>query len=360
MTSPRRPHAPLHFVELTGASHLRGLQHGELLRAPIARAVDFYHGFFARYLHLDTAEVRRRAARFVEPTARTSPLLTREIEGVAGGSGRKLEDIFMLCGRYELVYETVALGECSNVFVGPSRSRDGHTLLAESWEWRPEVLDFRAVLTARCDDGPDHIVVTECGQPGKYGLNQHGLGVTATGLCCDAKTSTGKDLVVVVARELLARPDFAAAAEFIRSHAPRATCSVYLADDQGQAIHFEAAPGGLLEKRLDPAEVSWHTNHCLLTDEPCTFADSLVRGRRWAELTTAPAPVSRETVQAWLADSQNGYYAICKPPDPAQSGTVTWLQTMCGFVMDLNERALWVADGLASEQPFRHVGLDRP
>lgn len=357
---PAKPqaHAPLHFVELTGDSHRRGLRHGELLRTPIGRAVDFYHGFLAQYLSIDKAEARRRAAYFIEPTAKTSPLLMREFEGIAGGSGQRLEDIFTLSARYEVIYGAVTLGECSNVFVGPGRSRDGHVRLGQSWEWRPEVLDFRAVFVARCDDVPDHIMVSECGQPGKYGLNEHGLGFTATGLCCEEKHSTGGDLAVVVARLALAQQDFAGATAAIRRHPPWATCSIFLGDDQGRAVNFEAAPSGLIEKPFKPDELAWHTNHCRLVAEPCTFADSLVRGERWAELTAGTEPVGREMIEAWLADTRNGYNAICKPADPALSETVSWLQTMCSVVIDLTERALWVSDGQASEHPFQRVGLE--
>src|SRR5262245_20829929 len=100
-------HAPLHFVELAGDSHARGLQHGRLLRAPIRRAVEFYHGFFAKFLAIDVPEIRRRAARFIEPTGRTSALLLREYEGIASGSEQTLEDIFTLSARYEVIYESV-------------------------------------------------------------------------------------------------------------------------------------------------------------------------------------------------------------------------------------------------------------
>jgi isopenicillin-N N-acyltransferase-like protein len=360
MGRTRRPHNPLYVVELSGDSRRRGVQHGERLKAPIGRAVDFYRGFFSRYLGLDAAEVRRRAARFIGPTARCSPRLMSEYEGIAEGSGQALEDIFALSGRYEITYETVNLGECSNAYVGPRRSQDGHTLLGQNWDWRPEVLDFRAVLVAHCDDGPDHVVVTECGQPGKYGLNEHGLGVTATGLCCTGKTSVGDNLFVVVIREMLGQQDFDAACRVMRRHPPEATASFFLADDRGHAVNFEAAPAGLIERDLRPDEVTWHTNHCLLTDEPCTFTDSLVRGERWAELTEAPGPITWQTVGGWLADTRNGSNSICKTPEETLADTATWLQTMCSIVMDLDRRRLWVSDGLASEQPYREIEWQRP
>src|SRR5215469_11010890 len=129
MSASRLGHTPLYVVELTGNSRARGVQHGQLLKDPIRRAVEFYRRFFAQHLRIDVTEMRRRAARFLEPIQRLSANLFREYEGIAEGSGQKLEDILALSARYEITYEHVRLGECSNVFVGAERTAGGHTLL---------------------------------------------------------------------------------------------------------------------------------------------------------------------------------------------------------------------------------------
>jgi len=355
----RSQHTPFYILELSGNSRQRGFQHGHTLKEPIQRAMDFYRGFFAKYMGLTFQELRRRAARFIEPTARMSALLMSEYEGIADGSGQTLEDIFALSGRYEITYETTRLGECSNAFVGPHQSLSGHALLGQNWDWRPEVLDFRAVLIARCDDVPDYLMVTECGQPGKYGFNEFGLGVIETGLCCTKQTSIGENLFVAVTREMLAHSTFGDARNVIYQHPPEATISFILADSQGHAINYETVPDGILERELQPTDIYWHTNHCLQGNEPCTFEDSFIRGRRWIELTASPGLVSRQTVGAWLSDSYNGYNAICKAPNPALAETTTWLQTLCSIIMDLNERTMWVTDGLSSEMPFQSISLIR-
>ena len=182
---------PLYILELNGTSRERGYQHGTALREPIQRALDFYRFFFKKHLGLDWAEARERVGLFLEATAGLSPKLAAEYKGIAEGARQRLEDIVALSARYEITYAAIALGDCSNVYVGPQRSATGHTLLGQSWEWRPEVMDFRAVLVARCDDVPDHIVVTECGQPGKYGLNAHGIGLPRPACTRNDKVSVG-------------------------------------------------------------------------------------------------------------------------------------------------------------------------
>jgi isopenicillin-N N-acyltransferase-like protein len=349
--------AELYEIELRGSSRQRGLQHGRQLTTSIQRAVDFYRAFFKEHIGLDTATIRQRAAHFIEPTAQISPLLMDEYEGIAEGSGQSLEDIFALSARYEITFEAVALGECSNLFVGPQRSRDGHVLLGQNWDWRPEVMDFRAVFTARCDDLPDHIMVTECGQPGKYGLNASGLGIAEAGLNCRSKASIGPHLFVAIGRAILACDTLDAAAAIIEQFPPYATVNFLLADEQGQAVNFEATPVGIFRKDLPTEQIFWHTNHCLQADEPTDFENSLARGHRWTELTSTPDTVTPQMAQAWLADRGLQQHNICQLPDPALAATPTWLQTLCSIVMDLNQRTLWVSDGPSCQFPYREYQL---
>ena len=348
----------LHVVELRGNSRQRGLQHGRQLKDPIQTAVDFYRHFFREHLGMSAEGMARRASAFLGPTAQLNPLLMKEYEGIAEGSGQRLEDILALTARYEITFEQVALGDCSNLFVGPGRSRNGSTLLGQSWDWRPEVMDFRAVLISRCDDQPDHVMVTECGQPGKYGFNQDGVGVVSAGLRCREKASTGRQLFTVLGRTILAQSGFDQACRVLVENAPLATVTILVADGQGRAADFEATPQGVCRHDLRTDEIYWHTNHCRHVPEPNNFENSRVRGLRWARLTGTQEPVGSETVQGWLADRSDGENSISQHADPAKSHTASWLQTLCSIVLDLNQRQLWVSNGPASMSSYREIRLD--
>ena len=350
-------HAPLHVIEVHGDSRQRGLQHGEQLRQPIARAVDFYEGFYRRYLDVEPDEMRRRAAAYIDATAQMSPQLALEFEGIADGSGQSLPTIYALAARYEITFEKVQLGECSNLFVGPGRSRTGRALLGMNWEWRPEVLDFRAVITGRCSDGPDYLVVTECGTPGKFGLNEYGIVAIESGLGCGRPHSVGRQLFANVIRHALAQQSFDAARAVLRDHPPEATVSYFLAAADGQGVNVECSPAGLDERPFAPDEVYWHTNHCRLSDEPTSFQDSLLRGDRWRQLLASGAPIDWQTVGGWLADTENGANAICKAPQAELAHLATYLQTLASIVVDPSERSLRVSDGMSSRRPYERFGL---
>ncbi|MCH2213352.1 MAG: C45 family peptidase [Fuerstiella sp.] len=349
--------APFHVVELRGTSRERGEQYGRTLRKPIERAIEFYGSFFRKQLGFDRTEVRRRSALFIEPTSRLSKELITEYEGIAAGSGQTLEDIFSISARYEITFEEYALGECSNVYVGPEHSATGHCLLGQSWDWRPEVMDFRAIVKAHCDDLPDHIMITECGQPGKYGFNEHGIGVVAAGLNCEEKTSVGDQLFVALGRVALQAQTLSAACQVLENFAPRATVNCLLADSSGDAANFEYAPHKVARRDLAHNEVYWHTNHCREVDEPTEFENSLVRGERWTELTKNPNAVTPELVQEWLADRSSSTHSICQLVDLSQPDSPTRIQTLASIVLDLTSRTMWASDGPASETPYQSFRL---
>ena len=346
--------ADLPVIELRGSSAERGRQHGRFLRRQIEQAVEFYAGLFGR-LGLSGADVRRRAARFVEPTHRLNPLLAAEIEGIAEGSGCHLHDVYALSARYEITFGEVALGECSNVFVGAQRSTSGGTLLGQNWDWRPEVAPFVVVLRSRCDDGPDHVVISECGQPGKYGLSSAGLGVVAAGLDCSARAATGEQLMVGLKRTVLQCGSFAEARAMLARNPALATVNVIAAGAAGGGFEVEYTPAGPAGRDLEPGELYWHTNHCREADEPSAFANSKRRGRRWSELTGGAGAVSPRTLESWLADRE-GDDSICQTPRPGDE-RITSLETLSSLVLDLRARTLWATAGPSHQAPYRPYRL---
>ena len=346
--------ADLPVVDLRGSSAERGRQHGRALRRQIEHAVGFYAGLFGR-LGLSAAEVRRRAARFVEPTHRLNPLLAAEFEGIAEGARCHLHDVYALSARYEIAFTEVALGECSNVFVGAERSTTGATLLGQNWDWRPEVAAFRVILRSLCDDGPDHVMISECGQPGKFGLNSAGLGLVAAGLDCTARHATGDQLYVGLKRTALQCASIEEAGAILAANPPLATVNVIAAEDAGAGCEIEYTPAGPVRRDLAPAELYWHTNHCRETGEPSGFENSLRRGRRWSELTGDADAVSPRTLESWLADRE-GDDRICQTPRPGDT-RITSLETLSSLVLDLRARTLWATAGPSHLAPYRPYRL---
>lgn len=346
--------ADIPVVELRGSSAERGRQHGSVLRQPIEQALEFYGRLFAQ-LGLTRTDVRNRAERFIEPTRLLNPLLSAEFIGIAEGAHCHPHDIYALTARYEIAFTEVALGECSNVFVGAGRSTTNTTLLGQNWDWRPEVAAFRVILRSRCDDGPDHVVISEVGQPGKYGLNSAGIGVVAAGLDCTAKEASGDQLYVGLKRTVLQCRTVQEAKELLLRHAPRATVTVIVAGPAGAGFEVEFTPAGPFWRDLAPADLYWHTNHCRESDEPTSFVNSVRRGRRWSDLTTGESSVSPWTLARWLSD-RIGEDSICQTPR-RDDKRITSLETLSSLVIDLRSRTLWATAGPSYQAPYQPYRL---
>jgi isopenicillin-N N-acyltransferase-like protein len=353
------PHS-LYFIDLAGDSRHRGIQYGRELRVPIERARNFYLGFFEHQLGISPVAARARADGFAAPTAALSSALMAELEGIAEGARLPLTDVLLLSARYEITFAEVALGECSNVFVGGDVAATGSPLLGQNWDWRPEVLDFRVVIRARCDDLPDHLMISECGQPGKYGISSSGLGIVEAGLNCTSKEALGEHLFTALGRAALEQPTYQAAVDLLVANQPRATVQVLVAAASGAATSIEYTPQGLTRENLGPADVRWHTNHCRLAREPSDFQNSIQRGHRWAELLEAhTGEVGIDDIQSWLADrtvTPEGA-PICQLVDVSQADAPTRIQTLASLVLAPAAGTIWVTDGPSSAASFQSLSF---
>tara|TARA_Y100000589_G_scaffold332092_2_gene389214 strand:- start:3233 stop:4351 length:1119 start_codon:yes stop_codon:yes gene_type:complete len=345
----------IYKIQTRGSSRERGKQHGQLLADPINKAIQFYQQMFQQHLKIGIKEIRQRSKKYFDPLSESFPDVFKEMEGIAEGSKQQLHDILMLSARWEITFEHLKVGECSNLFVGSDRSKNGETFLGMNWEWRPEVMDFRAVITAYCDDQPDSIVVTECGQPGKFGINEFGIAVIETGLACSKSRSIGKVPFAPLICQALRCKSLESARNTIHQYPPEATINFILADEHSNGWCIEATPTGLYEHNLQPSDLYWHTNHSRLTKERCEFDDSLLRGARWEELLKNIKLANRKQVESWLADTKNGSNAICKAPDITLANKATWLQTLCSAVINTKLKEIWVSDGPSFKHPYERI-----
>lgn len=346
--------AEIPVVELQGTSVERGYQHGRMLRRLIEQAIDFYSDFFSRF-GLTRTDIRRRAEKFAEPTHQLNQLLAAELEGIAEGARCHLFDIYALTARYEIIFSEVALGECSNVFVGAGRSTTSTVLLGQNWDWRPEVAAFRVILRSRCEDGPDHVVISEVGQPGKFGLNSTGIGVVAAGLDCAAKEATGDQLYVGLKRTVLQCQTLIEAKNMLLNHAPLATVNMIIAEASGSGFEIEFTPAGPIGRDLAAEELYWHTNHCRESNEPTSFANSVRRGQRWSKLIDGQRTVSPWNLAHWLGDRE-GEDSICQT-STRDDLRISSLETLSSLVLDLRSRTLWATAGPSHRAPYRPYRL---
>lgn len=342
-------------ITVRGDAAQRGRQYGTQARARVERSLELYLPAFEQR-GLDWPKVREIARRFADRMVEYDAGLVTEIEGIALGAGVETEHIVALNARTELLYWQD--DGCTGVCVLPEASENGHTLLAQNWDWRPGCRDTVVLLDARPASGPAFLTFVEAGLLARSGVNAAGIGVAGMFLQSNEDFGGKGVPIPLIRRRILTSPSLAdAVGEVLR--APRAFSSNHLiAHAPGEAINAESAPSDVYF--VEPRDgLLVHSNHFLspvalsrLRDTGVSrYPDTLYRHRRLERLLRAEAPtVTTEHVKAALRDHYGLPSAICRHPAPRPDGTV--IATVASVVIDLNTRQLALCAGRPCENEY--------
>ncbi len=401
----------LPVVTLTGPPFQRGQAHGRAARDRIDRNLTAYFARFAREAGLGADEVRVRAAAYWDLVRTEHPAYAEEMRGVADGAGVDLLAIVALNVRYEILYDAFArqavgaagapgselrADGCTAFAVQPAASADGHLLLAQNWDWFPEVqgLVLRRVAGgagmpaegdapagggARPDaDGtngrgapgaagdPESLCFTEAGiVGGKLGLNAAGLGLAINGLISEGDDA-GRLATPFHVRchEILRQRGFDAAVAVVAAGRRACSANFLIAQVDDRVADIEAAPGAV--RTLAPeGGVIAHTNHFLDAAalgivEPVTDTRpfSVHRQVRCATLLRErdAGGVTIAAAMAFLRDHDGHPQSLCRHRDarrpPERQST-----TVASALMDLHAGRMWISDGPPCENPYQALAL---
>jgi isopenicillin-N N-acyltransferase-like protein len=288
-----------HIVIAAGDPFARGKQLGQATRGELDAALALYKMLLVRSTGLSWAELRDRATAFWEPIEAYDPSIAREIEGIAAGGGRRLDEILALNTRTELMY---GLGdapatECTSMLALPPATEGGAVLLAQNWDWRRGCAATTIAVDLQQGDRPRICMVAEAGIVGKMGFNDSGIGVVFNLLTCDADRGAAAVPVHVMLRGILNSRTLEEAREAVTRATRAASANVIIASADGPGLVLETAPGG--DDQVWPVEpcagLMSHANH-FETDVPVTDTlidhapDSPFRSARARELLRAARP----------------------------------------------------------------------
>lgn len=368
------------LVELSGTPHEQGQQHGEALRDLIEHNVELYFYRFEKEAKLSREQTLSMAATVARHFEKFSPEYSAGMRGIAQTSGRHFFEIAALNARYEILYYqygTVGLENAGLTRSNPAHRRpDGCTIFAalpeataagqlmigQNWDWIEGVKG--ALLRTKHPDGLETLGFTEAGifAP-KLGLNSAGLG-----LCISGLTSMDDDW----SRE--ARPTHARCWDILRSRSFEAAKSIIddgtracstnfmVAQAPNLALDFETAPNSIRVLECSLGSMA-HTNHFLdpksmgIEEPPSERRPhSYHRQRRMTDLLESRRPLKLEDIQEFLADRDDDPDGICRYPnqDEAPEDRVA---TICGVIMNLETRQMWITDGQPDVAPFTQYQL---
>ncbi len=263
--SARLPVLPLHFVELGGSGYQRGLQHGCVLKAEIAEAVQRWKDKLEAQRKQDPdtviAEFHRDTS-FVPAIRRWTPDLLEEVRGIAEGSGQTLETMLAFqCVDEMWGYLHAEAHHCSGI--GLARRGRQPALVAQNMDLEPFREGAQTLLHIHPTAGePEQYVFTVAGLIAANGMNNGPVALCVNTLMQLSACPDGLPVAFVI-RGLLARRSGPAVLGFLNRvrHASGQNYIVGIGDkvydfeaSATRVIRFQPVPGG--------ARV-FHTNHPL-------------------------------------------------------------------------------------------------
>ncbi len=366
-------------IELSGTPFQRGWQHGRMGRGQILGSVRVYAELFAA-CGIAWRDACARAWAYRAVIGDLFPSLLRELEGMAAGSGLALDALLALNARTEILPNDFLLpdhpealraqasnrtlswleaAECTAVAVSGSRTQDGHTRLAQNWDWVGRQRDHLLLLAIQEAEQPAALILTEAGMLGKIGVNAHGL---AIGLNILRATNDRQQLGVpvhVFQRAALACPDVQAVVALAQALSFAASSNAMLADAKGNVASLEYNPAGVAVVAAEDGVVA-HSNHFLseaLAAWQAPLTASITSQPRLAcaraRIAAWPRRIDTAHLEALLRDQTEGA-CIAREPDPGLPA-LQQIETVCGVIIDCQTQSLSIAPDVPSRAAFTTI-----
>ena len=352
------------ILDLHGSAYERGRLHGERARARVERSLANYARLF-EFCGMPWVEAQRRAAAFRDLIGEFDAALLEEIEGIARGAGRTVEEILALNVRTEILPPSYLggpdSGECTAIAVSPGASATGGTLLAQNWDWVGAQREALVLLRVREGKDPACLTLTEAGMLAKIGLNGQGLGVCLNILRSTFDGAQPGVPVHVLLRALLKRSGVRDAIAFASRLSFGGSSNVLCADRGGDAASLEFSPKGLRAVRGDGATLC-HTNHFIHPETAgwqAMLADNLStipRLERARQHAAARAKHSIEDLKRVLRDESQGLLSICRRPDASLPAEAR-IESVASVIMDLARAVMHIAPDVPSRAEYQPVAL---
>lgn len=358
-------------LEVSGGPRERGRQYGEAARERVHRSVELYRDVFADYVGWSWERVRVECAPFAAEVAARDERFLEEIGGIAEGAGLPEIDLLAINVRTEVMFGAAARGDgtpprdgCSAVALLPEVTADGHTLLAQNWDWIEGTRQTAVVVRARPDDGPAYVAVMEAGLLAKMGMSAAGIALTTNTLISGLDRGEPGVPYHVCLRSVLSAPTPADALGGLMEGRRSSSANYLVASHEGLAFDAETWPGDAtcMTVTIPEAGRLLHTNHFIAPRFPhadtglASMPDSPLRLQRLRAKLGAGVPpgFTRADLEAALRDHAGHPYGVCAHPD-LSAVPVHQEGTILSVVMDVTERRIWLADGNPCEVPYREL-----
>jgi isopenicillin-N N-acyltransferase-like protein len=361
----------------------RGLALGAAHADAVGNTVSFYRAILAEDFELGVEdleacgiEVRRAVA------ALGYGGMVEEIEGIADGAGCSRDVLLAINARTELIaggrYAAAPGGaesyrgprlvsECSAIGALPEVEPDGHCLLAQNWDFHPDLRPSRLLWLVEQGGGRWLCTFTEAGILAKCGLNSAGVAATMNFLATDDDGGLGGLPIHLLVRAALEHAEDWPGALRIFTKTPVTASSnfnVAFGDPDAPALcSAEVTPRGTRIVEPDGGLLV-HTNHFLdpggITDLMLSEhggPDTLVRRDDLLRILAGGASVGVRDVMDALSIHDNAPASVCTHRDTDEYPWIKRVGTLASVVIDATTRSMWLAAGQPCQTPFQRIPL---
>lgn len=325
----------------------RGQIYGEAAKDRIITILAFYREIFHRITGETWDETIIRGGPFIAKAKAFAADLVEEIQGIAEGADRALEDIFLLNARSEILFNSQVLAqECTTMAALPEATQNSDTLLAQNWDWYKEALNCQVILKiGQREQTPALVTFTEAGQLAKIGMNAAGIGLVVNNLISN-QPRTGVPWIFLT-RRILESSYLAQALGYVLNTDRAHSINFLIGHADGEAVNLETSP--VEEHVIWPENgILVHSNHYL---EPGrNFRDlkplrdpHLSTYLRWRRahrgMTERNGGVDLQDIQNILKDHMDKPFSVCAHEDP-EVESLRQVVTCLSIVMNLSRRQI--------------------
>jgi len=353
------------LVKIEGDAYNRGLQHGSQARRLIEHNLEFYRRYFSDLLKIDWEDAKLKIENSISLLDRYYPEILKEIEGIAAGAEKKLEDIVVLNARYELAVTSIAkkyLDGCTSFAFTPQVTKTGHVIVGQNWDFMHGLRESCIFLLINQDEGPNIAMHVEAGMVGHKGLNSAGIGLCINALISNKdKIQPAVPLISVISRKIMNSTRIRDAISAVLRAERSASINFLIAHSSGEVLNLEITPDDVAF--IHPTQgILTHSNNFLKDTSvkdlgKIFFPDSITRWHRMRELfKTNIGHIDNEEISRVASDHFDHPYSLCRHTDDRPKKEYSF-ETILSIIMDLNDKNMYVTEGNPCESKSEKVPL---
>jgi isopenicillin-N N-acyltransferase-like protein len=316
---------------IAGKPRERGRQYGEKFK-------DAIHAFLDREIYQRFAPTPARrdehlayAGQCRAAIQKYSPSVLDEMEGMAEGSGLRLEEVVLITLHEEVGKRGVLpkVEHCTALAAGPPATRDGNTYVGQNWDWMECVYGRSSMLLWKRPEGPSLIAYSYPGLWVGAGLNAAGVALCWT--WGDTRGIKGPRVGIpsyVLIAQMLYQDTLRDAVAEARRATHAGWFTFVLADGKGQLANVEGTPEKLAVEmtRGHLARADFGSREITGTPEGKPIKLHAQCQRMCALLAGKQGELDRATLQGFFGDHKS---TVCKHPGDKGGFTIDSMLFNC-------------------------------